>query len=117
LCAIRLPPLIGLAPEWGVAGLTSSAGIAGWVEFALLRRTLNHRIGNTGLPAALVGKLWTAAAVAAAAGWAAKYGLGMQHPREDGLAILAAYGLTYFAAAYLLRVEECASAIRRVSRL
>jgi len=116
LCAIRLPPLIGLAPEWGVAGLTSSAGVAGWVEFTLLRRTLNRRIGNTGLPAALVARLWTAAAVAAAAGWAVKYGIGMRSPQVDGLAILAAYGLTYFGAAYLLRIEECASAVRRLMR-
>jgi putative peptidoglycan lipid II flippase len=114
LCAIRLPPLIGLAPEWGVAGLTSSAGVAGWVEFTLLRRTLNRRIGNTGLPAALVAKLWIAAAVAATAGWAVKYGIGMQNPRLDGLSILAAYGLTYFGVSYSLGVEECARAIKRV---
>jgi putative peptidoglycan lipid II flippase len=116
LCAIRLPPLIGLAPEWGVAGLTASAGIAGWVEFTLLRGTLNRRIGNTGLPAALVVKLWSAAAVAAAAGWAVKFGIGMQSPKPDGVAILAAYGLTYFGASYLLGVEECARAGRRVKR-
>jgi putative peptidoglycan lipid II flippase len=116
LCAIRLPPLIGLAPEWGVAGLTASAGVAGWVEFTLLRRTLNRRIGDTGLPAALVAKLWTAAAVAAAAGWAVKFAIGMQSPKPDGIAILAAYGLTYFGAAYLLRIEECASAVRRLLR-
>jgi putative peptidoglycan lipid II flippase len=114
LFAIRLPPLIGLAPEWGVAGLTSSAGIAGWVEFTLLRRTLNRRIGNTGLPAALVAKLWIAAAVAAAVGWAVKYGIGIESPKADGVAILAAYGLTYFGVAYLLRVEECASTMRRL---
>jgi putative peptidoglycan lipid II flippase len=116
LCAIRLPPLIGLDPEWGVAGLTSSAGVAGWVEFTLLRRTLNRRIGNTGLPARLVARLWSAAAFAAAAGWAVKFGIGMQSPTVDGLAILAAYGLTYFGAAYLLRIEECASAVRRLMR-
>jgi putative peptidoglycan lipid II flippase len=114
LCAIRLPPLLGLAPEWGVAGLTSSAGISGWVEFTLLRRTLNRRIGNTGLPAALVAKLWIAAAIAAVAGWAVKFGIGMHVPLIDGPPILAAYGLTYFGATYLLGVEECASAIRRV---
>ena len=42
-------------PRWGVRGLTASAGIAGWVEFALLRRTLNRRIGVTGLHAGLHG--------------------------------------------------------------
>src|SRR5439155_23702270 len=49
LCALPLPKLLGVDPKWGVAGLTASAGIAGWIEFALLRRTLNRRIGHTGL--------------------------------------------------------------------
>ncbi|HEY2012388.1 MAG TPA: murein biosynthesis integral membrane protein MurJ, partial [Bryobacteraceae bacterium] len=66
LCAIPLPPWLGIEPRWGVAGLTASAGVAGWVEFALLRRTLNRRIGSTGLPATLVARLWGSAAVAAA---------------------------------------------------
>src|SRR5207244_1344053 len=29
--AIPLPRMIGVAPMWGAAGLTASAGIAGWV--------------------------------------------------------------------------------------
>jgi hypothetical protein len=58
--------------------------------------------------------LWTAAAVAAAAGWMVKYAIGIESPRVDGLAILAAYGLTYFGVTYLLGVEECARAIKRV---
>src|SRR5262249_47536838 len=33
LCALRLPPLLGIDLRWGVAGLTASAGLAGWVEF------------------------------------------------------------------------------------
>src|SRR5207249_9428191 len=36
LCAIPLPVWIGIEPRWGVAGLTASAGFAGWVEFSLL---------------------------------------------------------------------------------
>jgi len=67
LCAIPLPHWIGVDPRWGVAGLTASAGVAGWVEFTLLRRELNRRIGRTGLPGPLVTRLWLAAAVAAAA--------------------------------------------------
>jgi putative peptidoglycan lipid II flippase len=53
LCAIPLPHLIGIDPKWGAAGLTASAGLAGWIEFALLRRALNQRIGRTGLPDSL----------------------------------------------------------------
>ena len=35
--AFRLPRPLGIAPRWGAAGLTASAGVAGWVEMLLLR--------------------------------------------------------------------------------
>jgi putative peptidoglycan lipid II flippase len=116
LCALPLPRWIGLDPRWGAAGLTVSAGVAGWVEFTLLRRTLNRRIGQTGLPAALVAKLWTSAAVAAAAAWGVKLAVGEGHRMLYGAAILGTYGALYFAVAYLLGVEECAGALRRFKR-
>jgi putative peptidoglycan lipid II flippase len=116
LCALPLPRWIGLDPRWGAAGLTVSAGVAGWVEFTLLRRTLNRRIGQTGLPAARVAKLWTSAAVAAAAAWGVKLAVGEGHRMLYGAAILGTYGALYFAVAYLLGVEECAGALRRFKR-
>ncbi|HEX3743130.1 MAG TPA: murein biosynthesis integral membrane protein MurJ [Bryobacteraceae bacterium] len=116
LCALPLPRLIGIDARWGAPGLTASAGIAGWVEFALLRRTLNRRIGKTGLPALLVAKLWTSAAVAAAAGWGVKFAVGERHRILSGALILGTYGAVYFGAAYLLGVEESAGAFRRLKR-
>ncbi len=83
LFAIPLPPALGIAARWGVAGLTISAGIASWVEFTLLRRTLNRRIGRTGLPYAFLAKLWIAAGVAAAAGWAVHHFLGHHAPVHE----------------------------------
>jgi putative peptidoglycan lipid II flippase len=118
LCSIPLPIWIGVDPRWGAAGLTASAGVAGWVEFALLRRTLNGRIGRTGLAAALLAKLWTSAAVAAGAAWAVKLGIGFgDHPIKAAVAILGTYGVVYFAITYLLNVDECARALRRVAKL
>ncbi len=116
VCALPLPVWLGIPPRWGVAGLTASAGLSGWVEFALLRRTLNARIGNTGLPASLTAKLWIAAACGAAVAWAIKLQVGIQKPVLAAFAILIPYGLIYFAAAYLLRIEECTQALRRVRR-
>lgn len=116
LCSIPLPHWLGIDPKWGAAGLTASMGVSGWVEFTLLRRTLNGRIGRTGLPANLVARLWTAALLAAAAAWAVKLAIGIHHPRLDGAAIVATYGITYFAAAWVLRIEEGAGAIRRIAR-
>jgi putative peptidoglycan lipid II flippase len=117
LCAVPLPRWLGIEPRWGVAGLTASAGLAAWVEFTLLRRTLNARIGSTGLPASLVAKLWSSAAVAAAAGWAVKLLIGHAGPVAAASAILAVYGAAYFGITYLLGVTQSAGALRRLMRL
>src|SRR6202012_4612930 len=45
LFPLPLPHYLGLSPRWGAAGLTLSAGIAGWLEFFLLRRALQRKIG------------------------------------------------------------------------
>jgi putative peptidoglycan lipid II flippase len=116
LCAIPLPRWLGIDARWGMAGLTASAGVAGWVEFALLRRTLNQRIGRTGLPASLATRLWISAALAASAGWAVKLALGRHGPILIAAAVLGAYGVVYFAASYLLRVEECRLTMKRFIR-
>jgi putative peptidoglycan lipid II flippase len=117
LSSVPLPIWLGIAPRWGVAGLTASAGVAGWVEFTLLRRTLNRRIGHTGLPAVLTAKLWLAAVVAGALAWAVKLAIGVAHPVSGGALILATYGAGYLALTYALRVEESADAVARVRRL
>ena len=117
LFAIPLPPLLGIHPKWGVAGLTVSAGIAGWVEFALLRRTLNRRIGRTGLALPFVTKLWAGAVAGAAVGWAIKLLVGVRHPVIVAALVLIPYGLTYFAVVGLLKVPEATAVIRRSLRI
>ncbi|HEY3028198.1 MAG TPA: murein biosynthesis integral membrane protein MurJ [Pyrinomonadaceae bacterium] len=104
--AIHLPPFLGIDRKWGAAGLTASAGIAGWIEFALLRATLNKRIGKTGLPLSYVSRLWIAAAGGAAAGWAIKLVLGPHHPLVVALAVLIPYGLVYFGVSAMLGLPE-----------
>jgi putative peptidoglycan lipid II flippase len=117
LSAVPLPVWLGIAPRWGVAGLTASAGVAGWVEFTLLRRALNRRIGWTGLPAALTAKLWLAAAIAGAMAWAVKLGIGVARPQVDGALILGVYGAGYLVLSYVLRVEESADVVSRLRRM
>lgn len=117
LFAIPLPPAIGLDPKWGVAGLTASAGIAGWIEFALLRRTLNKRIGPTGVALGHVAKLWLAAAVGAGVAWAIKLAIGDRHPVIIAALVLVPYGLTYFAVAAALKVPEVNTVVGRALRI
>jgi len=117
LFAIPLPPVLGLDPKWGVAGLTASAGIAGWIEFAFLRRTLNKRIGQTGLTLGFVTRLWLAAAVGAGLGWAIKLAIGERHPMIVAALVLVPYGIFYFAIAAALRIPEAGTVIGRALRV
>ncbi|MDQ6827350.1 MAG: murein biosynthesis integral membrane protein MurJ [Gemmatimonadota bacterium] len=116
LFALKVPAWLGIDAKWGVAGLTASAGIAGWVEFAMLRRTLNGRIGVTGIDLGYLAKVWSAALIAAAGGYAIKLWIGTEHPKITGLAVLMPFGILYFAIAALLRVPEVHGVWSRFSR-
>jgi putative peptidoglycan lipid II flippase len=115
--AIYLPPLLGIESKWGAAGLTVSAGLAGWIEFALLRSTLNKRIGQTGLAWSVVSKFWLSAAGGAAVGWGIRLLLGQRHPIIVAFAVLIPYGLTYFAMTMLLGMPEVRNMSERALRI
>jgi putative peptidoglycan lipid II flippase len=106
LCALPLPRILGLDPRLGAIGLTATAGIAGWVEFLLLRRKLNQRIGSTGLRVSRAVKLWGAALLAVAVAWGVKLALGPRHPWITAAAVLGPYGAIYLGATYLMGVAR-----------
>lgn len=109
--ALWLPQLVGLAPRWGAAGLTASAGLAGWVEFALLRRGLRRRIGHDAPAPTAV--LWATAAVAAGAGWGIRGLVGALHPIVLALVVLIPFGALYVGLAAALGVREARSLLAR----
>ncbi|MDQ6887215.1 MAG: murein biosynthesis integral membrane protein MurJ [Gemmatimonadota bacterium] len=117
LFALHLPRILGVDPKWGAAGLTASAGIAGWLEFLLLRHSLNRRIGVTGVPAAFLARLWIAAVLGAAAGWGVKLAYGLDHPVILAVLAIGAFGVVYFAVTASLGVEESLAAVARLRRL
>jgi putative peptidoglycan lipid II flippase len=117
LLAIYLPPALGINPRWGIAGLTTASGIAGWIEFFLLRRTLNRRIGRTGLPAAYISKLWLAALISAIIAWGIKLLVGARHPLLVGALVLTPYGILYFTITTLFKLPEARTVVGRFMRL
>jgi putative peptidoglycan lipid II flippase len=112
--ALPLPRLLGVSALWGIAGLTASAGIAGWIEFLLLRSRLNARIGDTGLPAQHAIKLWGSAVLAGFAGVLTQYALRQQLPLLSGAVIVAVFGVVYFITTHLAGVPEAAAFLWRV---
>jgi putative peptidoglycan lipid II flippase len=117
LCAITLPPLIGIDARWGVIGLTASAGIGGWVEFLLLRRSLNRRIGHTGLSFSFLTKLWSGALLGAAVAWGIRLVVGERHPAIIAALVLVPYGLLYFGITYAMKLPEAQQLVGRFTRL
>jgi len=111
LCALPLPRALGIDHNWGVAGLTASAGIAGWVEFVLLRRGLQARIGHVDFSAARILKLWAAALAAAALALLLERALHLASPVLRGLAVLIPYGAAYLILTHLLGVSAALSSI------
>ncbi|HEY5945472.1 MAG TPA: murein biosynthesis integral membrane protein MurJ, partial [Kofleriaceae bacterium] len=67
--ALPIRDWLGYSATWGAFGLTASAGFAAWVEFLLLKRWLDHRIGKVPIPTRLGLGALAAAVVAGAAGY------------------------------------------------
>jgi putative peptidoglycan lipid II flippase len=116
LAALKLPGWLGVDPKLGVAGLTASAGIAGWVEFFLLRRGITRRIGPSGSAASVTARLWIAAILAAAVAWGAKLILPASHRIIWALLVLAIYGLAYLAVTVIMKIPEASELTSRVRR-
>ncbi|HYK22101.1 MAG TPA: lipid II flippase MurJ, partial [Pyrinomonadaceae bacterium] len=114
--SIHLPGLLGLDSKWGAAGLTSSAGIAGWVEFVLLRDSLNKRIGKTGLAVSYIIKLWVSAVFGAGVAWALKIAVTGWHPVPLAIVVLGGYGICYFGLGYLLGISQAQELLGQIGR-
>lgn len=116
-CSIHLPGILDFPSKFGAAGLTIASGVAGWVEFVLLRNSLNKRIGTTGLSFSYSGKLWLGALMGAGVGWALKLLVGSWHPIPLAIVVLGGYGTTYFAVEFLFGVPQAQTIIRRILRM
>ena len=114
--ALLLPRLLGIPMQWGAVGLTASAGVAGWIEFHLLRRKLNKKLGPTGVAIAMMGKLWAAAGLAALAACVVEYFLPGYGPIITAVVVLSIYGVAYFGTTYLLRIKVCVDVVGKILR-
>lgn len=116
IAALYLPKALGVDPKLGVAGLTATAGIAGWVEFYLLRRAMGQRIGPTHVAGTYTFKLWASAGLAAAIAWGVKLTLTGEHGLIFSLLILAAFGIAYLGLTTALKIKEAEVMTSRLLR-
>ena len=107
---------LGIPARLGLIGLTASAGMAAWVEFLLLRSSLNRRIGWTGLQLSTISKILISALASAAVAFAVKYWVQAMHPLPAGFLVVLVFGLLYFAVARLMRIPEAVQLLQALNR-
>jgi putative peptidoglycan lipid II flippase len=119
---VPLPQIAGGTLGLGAIGLTASAGLAGWVEFFLLRRALGSKIGRVQLALGFQLRLWLSAIVGAGVAigvdhlytpFAAGRGL-LAHPIASAAIVLGVYGVAYFLGAFLAGVPEAKRTLGRL---
>ncbi len=117
LFAFKLAPFISLEEGYATAGLTSSAGLSGWIEFALLRRKLNSIIGKTGVNFFYQCQLWSCALVASGVGLAIKMSLHqgiLSHNIPKAACVFSVYGVLYFIFTYFLKIEDSRVVVNKI---
>jgi len=117
LAHVPIPIVGGNTRAVGGIALTATAGIAGWLEFLLLRRGLARRIGAIRIPPSYLLRLWASALIAGAAGAAVNFYL-RHHllPIINGAVVCGAFGVLYFAATLALGVPEARATLSRFTR-
>jgi putative peptidoglycan lipid II flippase len=116
LCALPLPRHLGLDQRWGTAGLTLSAGIAGWLEFLLLRNALHKQIGKVQSSGSRIAKLWLVALVAATISFGIKRVLPFHAPLLLGPSVLLCYGAIYLGVTQGLGIASLGAVGRLFAR-
>ncbi|MBL8151215.1 MAG: murein biosynthesis integral membrane protein MurJ, partial [Blastocatellia bacterium] len=121
LLSLELPEIVAIPAIWGTAGISAASGVAAWIEFALLRQSLNKRIGKTGLKFVYIIKLWIVALVAASLAWMIKLLLATiafkLPPTITAMIILAPYGGVYFVTTAFLKISESEVVFKKIRRI
>lgn len=116
VCALPLPRMLGLDQRWGTAGLTFSAGLAGWLEFTLLRNALHRQIGALQVAGSRIVRLWLVAIVAAGASFGIKRVLPVHNPLLVGVLVLLPYAVIYLGVTQWMGIASMGGLNRLLGR-
>lgn len=105
--ATKLPGILGTAKIYGTVGLMFASGLAGWLEYMLLKANLEKRIGPIKPATHIQKRSWFAALFSGLMAFAGKILLSDLHsPILIAVFVLGLFGAAYFIISALLGVEE-----------
>ena len=108
------PQWLGVEARYGVLGITLGAAIGAWLEYSLLKNSMQKKIGLIDVPGSFFSRLFGAAIFAGLAGVLVHNSLpGEWHPVLRAAIILPLFGGIYFFVATLFRVPEARALLVR----
>lgn len=120
VAGIELPVRLGFDRSWGIVGLTVASSFGAWVEFILLQRYLQPRVGRASLSWSFLWRVGVAALASSTAGLAVKAMLEAWIPRTpaylSAIPIFGTFGLVYLSITAALKVPEVMRVIDRIKR-
>lgn len=111
--AVPVREALGWSEVTGAAALTASAGVAGWIEFMLLRSALSRTLGSFSVGVKLLAQLWMIAIISGIIAVVIKLSLPALYPALGGGIILASYGVIFVALTMFLNIGEGANFRKR----
>ncbi len=100
----------------GAVGLALGAGVAAWLEYMLLRRTITRRFGPVRLAGGRLGRIAVAGLAACVVALAGRWAVGTLPPLLAAPLVLATAGLAYLGTAAALGLTEAGELLGRLSR-
>lgn len=107
---------LGIPARMGLVGLTLASGLAAWIEFSLLRSSMNRKIGKTGLHFPDAAKLGGTAIGAAILAFGVRSLTTGTPPLISGIIVLSVYGLVYLGGAAFAGVPEAKKLVHSISK-
>ncbi len=120
---LPIPAVYGGPLSLGVVGITTASAVAAWIEFLLLRRGIQNRVGKGAPQGVHLLKMWTAAL------WGGAIGMAMDQfiarrvaamlPMSyvvEAILVAGAFGAAYLGAGYAMRLPEVTATLGRFIR-
>jgi putative peptidoglycan lipid II flippase len=115
-CSLRLPSLLGLEPMWGLLGLSAASACGATLEYQLLKRGLQRRLGALRAEHGFFAEIWFLALVSSGLARAAVSLLHVQGLFFQAVGACALSGICYLGLSFAIGIPEAKNLKRRLSR-
>ncbi len=111
--SLKLPALLGISNDYAPAGLTLSFGLAGQIEYFILKNVLQKKIGKIQDGISHIAKMAIISSLSLLPSYLLKYtNIWELHPISRAVVVFTVFGLFFLFSSYIFKEEE----VRNISK-